>query len=309
MSDQNPDEMKPTGPTPEQPQSTPETDWTPMENAAGEAADLPAPQTYVTLDDTWQAQAPIPAPPESGEPAAAPQASPTVEMQPPGSSPIWAMPAPAAEGVSEPEQPGAAAAAEFAVKQPFDTGEAAASAAATGMAATPVVETVQQYNPPPPPPFNYVPPTPPSGAGGGGYFAPAAAPPMAAPLTPQEERTWAMLSHLSIVANLFTGFLGTAAALIIYLVFKDRSRYVARQAMQAFLFQLIFFLGGSLVMAVAWAITIPLMVVIVGICLLPLTLLLTALPLAAVGYGVYAAIETNAGKDFRYWLVGGMVEN
>ncbi|MGQ9834083.1 MAG: hypothetical protein ACUVRJ_09870 [Candidatus Villigracilaceae bacterium] len=43
----------------------------------------------------------------------------------------------------------------------------------------------------------YIPPTPP------------------APLSPSDERTWAMLSHLSVLANLVTGFLGPVIALII----------------------------------------------------------------------------------------------
>ncbi len=47
-----------------------------------------------------------------------------------------------------------------------------------------------------------------------------------------------MLAHLSILINLFTGVLGPVAALIIYLVYKDRSRYVAYQAMQSFIYQL-----------------------------------------------------------------------
>ena len=54
-----------------------------------------------------------------------------------------------------------------------------------------------------------------------------------------EERTWALLAHLSIFLNLFTGLLGTAAALVIYLVYKDKSRYVTYQALQAIIFQLV----------------------------------------------------------------------
>jgi hypothetical protein len=43
-------------------------------------------------------------------------------------------------------------------------------------------------------------------------------------ISAQEERTWSVLSHLSMFLNLFTGFLGPVAALIIWLVYKDRSR-------------------------------------------------------------------------------------
>jgi hypothetical protein len=52
------------------------------------------------------------------------------------------------------------------------------------------------------------------------------------PLSSSDEHTWAMLAHLSVLTNLVTGFLGPVAALVIYLVFKDRSRFVAYHSMQ-----------------------------------------------------------------------------
>ena len=69
--------------------------------------------------------------------------------------------------------------------------------------------------------------------------------PLLQPLSQADERTWAMLAHLSILVNLVTGVLGPVAALVIYLVYKDRSRYVAYQAMQSFLFQIIVLFGGG----------------------------------------------------------------
>ena len=42
------------------------------------------------------------------------------------------------------------------------------------------------------------------------------------PLTPADERLWAMLAHLSVLLNLVTGFLGVVAALIIYMLYRDR---------------------------------------------------------------------------------------
>ena len=49
----------------------------------------------------------------------------------------------------------------------------------------------------------------------------------------QEERTWSVLAHLSIFLNLVTGFLGPVAALVIWLVHRDRSSRVAFQALQS----------------------------------------------------------------------------
>lgn len=126
-------------------------------------------------------------------------------------------------------------------------------------------------------------------------------------LSPSSARNWAMVSHLSILLNLFTGFLGPIVALIIYLVYKDRSRYVAYQAMQSFVFQLVFFVGAGALAAILWVITIPLMLLIIGCCLAPIAVLVSVIPFAAVVYGVVGGIQTAQGDDFRYWLVSDWV--
>src|ERR687892_537706 len=54
----------------------------------------------------------------------------------------------------------------------------------------------------------------------------------------QEERTWSVLSHLSMFLNLVTGLLGPLAALIIWLVYKDRSQKVAFHALQSMFYQI-----------------------------------------------------------------------
>jgi uncharacterized protein len=128
-----------------------------------------------------------------------------------------------------------------------------------------------------------------------------------APLSPSDERTWAMLAHLSILINLFSGFLGPIAALIIYMVYKDRSRYVAYQSLQALLMQLIGWIGGGIIVGITWTITGVLSAVVVGICLIPIAIVISVIPLAAVVYGIIAGVQTNQGKDFRYWLIGDWV--
>lgn len=132
-------------------------------------------------------------------------------------------------------------------------------------------------------------------------------------LDPEDERTWAMLAHLSVLLNLVTGFLGVGAALLIYLIYKDRSRYVAYQAMQAFLFQLIFWAGGGLLIGAMWAGVGVLSVVLIGLFLIPVALLLTFVfllfPLMAIVYGIIGGIQSSEGKDFRYWLVGDIALN
>lgn len=135
----------------------------------------------------------------------------------------------------------------------------------------------------------YVPPTPP------------------APLSASDERTWAMLSHLSVLANLVTGFLGPVIALIIYLVYKDRSRYVAYHSMQAFVFQLLWWVGGGVLTGIAWAITGALSAILIGILCIPIALVISAMPLAALVYGIIGGVQTSKGEDFKYWLVGDWV--
>jgi len=124
------------------------------------------------------------------------------------------------------------------------------------------------------------------------------------PLSPSEERTWAMLAHLSVLVNLFTGIFGPVVALVIYLLFANRSKYVAYHAMQSFLFQLLWWYGIGIV----WGITGLLSAVLIGVLLIPLACVLTPIFLVGMAVapvvGVIGAVQTSQGKDFRYWWVG-----
>ncbi|MCS7282309.1 MAG: DUF4870 domain-containing protein [Anaerolineae bacterium] len=128
-----------------------------------------------------------------------------------------------------------------------------------------------------------------------------------APMSPSDERTWAMLAHLSILLNLVSGVLGPVAALLIYLLLKDRSRYVAYQSLQAFLFQLIFWVGGGALAAVAWAISGVLAAILIGVLCMPIAALLSLIPIGAIVYGIIGGIQCSQGQDFRYWLIGDWV--
>ncbi|GAB4489511.1 MAG: hypothetical protein OHK0031_13180 [Anaerolineales bacterium] len=131
------------------------------------------------------------------------------------------------------------------------------------------------------------------------------APAVLSPLSPSEERTWAMLAHLSVLVNLFTGFLGPVAALVIYLLFKDRSRYVAYHSLQAFINQLVWWVGGGTIIGITWAVTGALTLALVGLLLIPLACLVSLMPMISVVQGVWGAVKTSSGEDFRYWWVGG----
>jgi uncharacterized Tic20 family protein len=133
--------------------------------------------------------------------------------------------------------------------------------------------------------------------------------PTATPLTPSEEHTWAMLAHLSVLLNLVTGFLGVVAALVIYLAYRDHSRYVAYQSMQAFIFQLIWWVGGGIITAVAWTFTGVLSAILIGLLCIPLACVISLMPLVALVYPIVGAVQCNNGQDFRYWLVGDWVRS
>ncbi|MBM3152430.1 MAG: DUF4870 domain-containing protein [Chloroflexi bacterium] len=128
---------------------------------------------------------------------------------------------------------------------------------------------------------------------------------------PGDERTWSLLAHLSVLLNLVTGFAGPIAALVIYLVYKDRSRTVAYHALQSMIFQLIWWYGGGLLIGLMWAIVGALSAILIGVILIPFaiifTLVFACLPLGAVVYGIIGAVQVSQGGDFKYWLVGDWV--
>ena len=152
------------------------------------------------------------------------------------------------------------------------------------------------------------------------------------PETTSEERTWATLAHLSAILTLLvgipTGGLGGLLLVFvpfgIYLVYKDKSRYVTEQAAQAFAMQIVatvgFFvaiLAGAVVIVLAWVITGLLCAILIGLILIPIALLLTlaivliwlAFPLVAGAFSVVAAVETGNGRDYSYPYLGPWVSD
>jgi len=131
------------------------------------------------------------------------------------------------------------------------------------------------------------------------------------PMVSGDERTWGLLAHLSVLLNLFTGFAGPIATFVIYLVYKDRSRFVAYHALQSMIFQLLWWFGGGMLIGLMWAVVGALSALLVGIVLIPFalvaTFVLALLPLGALIYGVIGGIQVSQGQDFKYWLVGDWV--
>lgn len=118
----------------------------------------------------------------------------------------------------------------------------------------------------------------------------------------QEERTWSVLSHLSIFLNLVTGFLGPVAALIVWLVYRDRSRMVAFQALQAMWYQVAWFV----ILGAGWALTGLLTLVLIGFLLIPVMAVVTLVPFV---HSAYAAYRISKDGDYRYPFIADMIES
>jgi uncharacterized protein len=116
----------------------------------------------------------------------------------------------------------------------------------------------------------------------------------------RDEETWSALAHLSVFLNLFTGFLGPVGALVIWLMYKDRSPRVAFHALQSLWYQV----AWMVILAVGWTVTTFLMVVLVGFLLIPVMIVASLVPFAHMAYAAY---KVNQGVDYRYPWIGDLV--
>ena len=133
----------------------------------------------------------------------------------------------------------------------------------------------------------------------------------------QEERLLAALSHAAVI----TGMIAPVAGILLYVTQKEKSAYVAGQALQAALYQLL----GLLVMILAWTCW----GIFYTLSLIPLLgnadqyneapppifwigLGSMVCPFIVMGvwglYGLWGAVRAWAGRDFRYAVIGPMVE-
>jgi uncharacterized Tic20 family protein len=150
--------------------------------------------------------------------------------------------------------------------------------------------------------------------------------------TTSEERTWAALAHastlLTMLVSLSTlgigGLLFVFVPFAIYLVYKDKSSYVAYHAAQAFALQIIGTVGlfvavlvGTIALVLVWVISGVLSVILIGLLLIPIALvrtvvfalLIVAAPFVIGGFSIAATIEAGGGRNYRYPYVGDWVSN
>ena len=123
-----------------------------------------------------------------------------------------------------------------------------------------------------------------------------------ATMSVQEEKSLSVLAHLSVFLNLFTGFLGPIVALMIWLVYRDRSQKVAFHALQSMWYQV----AWLVLLGIGWAFTGLLMLVLIGFLLVPVMALLTLVPFANAAYAAY---KVGQGVDYRYPFVADLMED
>ena len=117
-----------------------------------------------------------------------------------------------------------------------------------------------------------------------------------------DERAWSAVAHLSIFVNLVTGFLGPVVSLVIWLVYREKSREVSFHALQSMWYQV----AWLIILSAGWAITGVLMLVVIGFLLAPFMALLTIFPFV---HSAYAAYRVGKGYEFRYPVIADMIDN
>lgn len=117
--------------------------------------------------------------------------------------------------------------------------------------------------------------------------APVYSSPQAGPLTPDQERSWATLSHVIPAAVFFVsgGTLGFVAALVMYLVFKDRGPFVRAASAAS--------LNLQIITGIVLLVSIPLMFLLVGF------VTAAAAWVFAIVIHIIAASKASAGEWYQ----------
>ena len=104
--------------------------------------------------------------------------------------------------------------------------------------------------------------------------------PGVAPVSESDEKTWAIISHISIP---FFGFIGP---LIAYLVYKDRSEWLKQVTTEA--------LNFSILYSIAYVVSVILTAVVIGLILWPLVFIV------ALIFCIMGTIAANKHEFYKY---------
>jgi len=135
---------------------------------------------------------------------------------------------------------------------------------------------------------------------GGGPDQPTESRAGAQTMSPQDEQTWSVLSHLSVLLALVG--LMPFGALLIWLIYRDRSEKVRFHALQALWYQI----AWIVILAAYALVSTVLMVVIIGFFMFFLLPILAVIP---VIHGCYAAYQVSQGLDYRYPYIADKIES
>lgn len=111
---------------------------------------------------------------------------------------------------------------------------------------------------------------------------PPSAYPGPTPMSPEDQRLWATLTHIGGIV------VGWIAPLVGYLLLKDRGAFIAEHTKAALNFQL--------TMLIAYVISGILLLVVVGF------LLFIAVAVVVIVFSIIAAMKANAGELYQYPL-------
>lgn len=112
-------------------------------------------------------------------------------------------------------------------------------------------------------------------------------------LSASEERTWAMVAHIGVfVAAWFA--MGFLCPLVVWLVYRQRSDFVRRHALESLNFQL------SLLIYTAIAVVLILITFGLGVLIIIPLIIIGAV--AAVVFIVLATMAASSGNEYRYPL-------
>lgn len=147
----------------------------------------------------------------------------------------------------------------------------------------------------------------------------------------EDEKLWAAIAHASTILTIgmlvLTAGVGSLVTLFIpfaiYLVYRNKSEFVANHALQAFAAQVVGTIGFvalglaiGLAFSIMLVISAILIVVLVGIVLLPIVLIVGVValaatllvPLAVLIYSMIGAVDAFEGRYFKYPWIGDWVD-
>src|SRR5215471_3811006 len=110
-------------------------------------------------------------------------------------------------------------------------------------------------------------------------------------MSASEEHTWGMIAHIGVLVAAWFA-MGFLCPLIIWLVFRFRSDFVSRHAVESLNFQI------SLLIYTAVAVVLILITFGLGVLIVVPLILIGAV--AALVYIVLATMAASSGHDYRY---------